>query len=486
MAFRVNTNVSSLNTQRWLGISGTSQSKALERLSSGYKINKASDDAAGVAIATKLNVKSVSMTKSIDNGHQALSMLQTAEGGMDQISNILTRLKELATQAASDNTTDRTALDNERSYLETEISNIAQNTKYGTTSLLQGAKTLTSTGASLTTANGIVGIDVSNASTSAGSTFTLTMTAAVAGAATVTITNGTSTEIVGVSGLTGFHQGTANFSSFGIKVTLSSAATAIAAGGGFTVGGSGGTTTRTVSNVGSDLSPAKGIVDIDVSNATAAHFDVKVLIGSFDDASVRLGNRDTGMSQVFVVSNVSGPDQVVDFTDYGVKITVGAALAHIDPADGNADFDVDSTTTGGSAASSFDFQLGDTNATSNQISTGIKNFEYDSSDVLNLAGGSIASKTGAQAYMTRIDTAISNLTTERGNLGASMNQISYHVANVETMNENVKSSVSTIKDADFAAEMADFTKNQILQQSGIAMLAQANSMPQQILSLLKG
>ena len=88
--------------------------------------------------------------------------------------------------------------------------------------------------------------------------------------------------------------------------------------------------------------------------------------------------------------------------------------------------------------------------------------------------------------MGKIDGAMNNLTAERGNLGASMNQISYHVANLNTMSENIKSSVSTIKDADFAAEMADFTKNQILQQSGVAMLAQANSIPQQVLSLLKG
>ena len=146
MAFRIATNVSSINTQRWLGINQTGQSKALERLSSGYKINNASDDAAGIAIATKLNVKAVSLDKSIDNGNQGIAMLQTAEGGMDQISNMLTRLKEIATQSASDNTTDRTALDQERSNLETEINNIAQSTKYGATALLSGGTTTITVG----------------------------------------------------------------------------------------------------------------------------------------------------------------------------------------------------------------------------------------------------------------------------------------------------------------------------------------------------
>ncbi len=495
MAFRVNTNISAVNTQRWLGVSSASQSKALERLSSGYKINKAADDAAGIAITTKLNVKSVSMTKSIDNGNQALSMLQTAEGGMDQISNILTRLKELSIQAASDNTTDRTSLDNERSYLETEISNIARNTQYGTTSLLQGTKTLGSTGSALTAANGIANIDVSNALTSAGSTFTLTMTAASAGAATVTLTNGTSTQSICLSGLTGFNEGTANFSAFGVKVTVNAAAATIAANNGFTVGGSGGTTTKVLDEAGLliNSAPAYGIVSVDVSDAIIPvnYYGLDVAWDSGNDSVVvGLWDLNDMTHQDITILNVSVVgENVLDFTDYGVKITCNEDIVDADactPFSVGGQFKVKAVTTGGSSASSFEFQLGDTSSTSNQISAGIKNFEYDSADVLNLAGGSIATKTGAQAYMTRIDTAMNNLTTERGNLGASMNQISYHVANLVTMGENIKSSVSTIKDADFAAEMADFTKAQILQQSGVAMLAQANSIPQQILSLLKG
>jgi flagellin len=377
MAFRVNTNVSSLNTQRWLGISGANQAKGLERLSSGYKINKASDDAAGMAIASKLNVKSVSMTKAIDNGNQALSMLQTAEGGIDQISNILTRLKEIATQSASDNTTDRTALDNERSYLETEIGNIRSNTQYGTTGLLQGGATVASSGTSLSAGNGVANIDVTSA---AAGNYTFTSTAVVAGGATLSLSSTAGgTQTMYVSGLTGFNEISANFSTMGVKVTVNSALA----------------------------------VNAGASAATS-----------------------------------------------GFTVTTGS--------------------------SSFTYQMGDTNQTMNQVGVSIADFAVTAA-VLNItAGSNISSKTAAQAYMTLIDTAMNNLTTQRGNLGASMNQISYHVANLSTMSENIKSSVSTIKDADFAAEMADFTKNQILQQSGVAMLAQANSIPQQVLSLLKG
>jgi flagellin len=371
MAFRIATNTASINTQRYLGIANAGQAKSLERLSSGYKINKAADDAAGIAIATKLNVKVAANAKSIDNGNQALAMLQTAEGGMDQISNILTRLKELATQSASANTTDRTALDEERTNLEAEINKIAKNTRYGTTTLLQGDKAVAGYGTGITVANGVTNVDVSGASTG---NFTMTMSLVTGAAATLTLTDGTTTQSVSVTGLTGLATGVANFSSLGIKITINAAgATIAAAAGGFSVTASTG---------------------------------------------------------------------------------------------------------------SFQFQVGDTNATENQITSSLKNFDYNNSAVLALSGG-ISTSTLALSYMTSVDTAVTNLTTERGKLGAAMNQITYHVANLETMNENTKSAVSTVKDADFAAEMADFTKFQIISQSGIAMLSQANQLPQLVLSLLK-
>ncbi len=374
MAFRIATNVASLNTQRWLSVANAGMSKSLERLSSGYKINKAADDAAGIGIATKLNVKTASVSKAIDNGNQAVAMLQTAESGIDQIKNILTRLKELATQAASDNITDvdRGALNTEKTQLETEISKIAQNTKYGATSLLQGANSISAYGASLTPGNGISGIDVTSAALTTITAFTLTVAAGAT--TTLTLTNGTTTQTVTVAKPTDLSTATANFSNLGIKVSINAS----------------------------------------IANITAAN--------------------------VFTVS-------------------VGS--------------------------SSFGYQLGDSNDEFNKIDISIKNFQADSADVLGLSGSSISTKSAAQDYLGKIDTAVTNLNTERGKIGAAQNQITYHVANLEAMYENTKAAESTIKDADFAAEMAEFTKFQIVTQSGIAMLAQANQLPQLVLSLMK-
>ena len=372
MAFKIATNVASLNTQRWLGISTASENKSLERLSSGYKINRAADDAAGSSLALKLNVKGMAINKGIDNGNQAVAMLQTAEGGVDQIANILTRLKELATQSASDNTTDRASLEAERSNLVGEINNIAAGTKYESTGLLQGASTAAGFGISLTVGQGFSSFDVSGAKAG-----TFTLTVATAGATTIALYDGTTTQTVTIVKPTGFNTAVANFNQLGVKVTINA-------------------------NVG-------------VTTATN-----------------------------------------------GFTVTAGT--------------------------SSFAFQLGSDNAGQDQISVSVGNFNANAAGGVfgtTLTTGDINTKATAQTYMDTVDAAVTNLNTQRGAIGAAQNQLGYHVANLQTMYENTQSAQSTIKDADFAKEMADFTKNQIMTQSGIAMLAQANQLPQLVLSLLK-
>lgn len=371
MAFKIATNVASINTQRWLGVAQVGMNKALERLSSGYKINRAADDAAGIAIATKLNVKAVSVAKAIDNGNQAIAMLQTAESGIDQIAAILTRLKELATQAASDNVADkdREALDQERTQLEAEINKIANNTQYGSTKLIFGARTLENTGSSLTPANGISNIDVSNASITGDYTLSVTV-------------NGENVELT------------------------------LAAPGG-------------------------------------------------------------GTQKVTVTKPEGFSTTVVNFNAYGIKVTINSAIGDIG---GNNGF-----TVGGGSAPSFTFQLGSSNDQNDQIDVSLSDMTTSS---LHLSGD-IKTRGAAQNYMDLVESAIDYVNTARATIGAAQNQITYHIANLEAMYENTRAAVSTIKDADFAREMAEFTKYQIITQSGIAMLAQANQLPQLILSLMR-
>ena len=141
MSLTLNTNVSALQTQQYLNINTTNTSTALQQLSSGNRLNSAADDPADYAIAYKLGVKSASLTTSINNGNQALSMLQVAQGGIQQIGNILTQLKQIATEAASSNTdsSDLPALQTQVNQLETEINNIASALSTAASPLLAGA-----------------------------------------------------------------------------------------------------------------------------------------------------------------------------------------------------------------------------------------------------------------------------------------------------------------------------------------------------------
>jgi len=385
MAFRIATNVASLNTQRWLSVANAGMAKSLERLSSGYKINRAADDAAGVAIATKLNVKAVSVSRAVDNGNQAIAMLQTAESGIEQIANILTRLKELATQAASDNVsdTDREALDNERTELEAEIDKIAQNTKYGSVQLLTGsyAVSVSSEGSKLsTTSAGIQEYDVSSA-IGAG-TYTLNVTVAYSSTVSATVAK-MSLEYVGT----------------GTTIT-----------------------------------------------------EVKYAL----------------------VPTADGEYKTVNFGELGVVFKINKNL--------QADISSDNTIVVASQGT-LQFQLGDVDQDYDQISVSLSDFR--TSGILNLVNGDISTRSGAEDYLGKVDSAINELNEKRGVIGAAQNKIGYHVANLEAMYENTRSAVSTIKDADFAKEMAEFTKYQIITQSGIAMLAQANQLPQLILSLMR-
>ena len=219
MGLRIQTNVAALNAHRQLGISDANLSKSLERLSSGYRINKAADDAAGLAIAGKLRVNVKSYVKASENTAQAIAMVQVAEGAMDQIENIVNRLKELATQAASANTDSdgRSRLNSEFSELVSEIDRIANSTKYGGTDLIHGTfgakvSNMTDNVASKGIAS-TSSIDVSAHIGASDAVFTITDTAGN----TITLTNGTITQTVTLSD-TGAQ--TINFDKLGVKITV--------------------------------------------------------------------------------------------------------------------------------------------------------------------------------------------------------------------------------------------------------------------------
>jgi flagellin len=373
MSLTLNTNVASLQTQTYLNINTTNTSAALTQLSSGSRLANASDDPAGYAIAYKLSVKAASIQTSINNGNQGLAMLQVAQGGIQQIGNILTQLKQIATEAASSNTDSGNlpALQTQVGQLEIEINNIAAGTQYGGVALLQGSNTYTHTAAETTA--GIESMNVAAAAaTTTGVVYTLTV--ADGGATkTLSMTNGTTTQTITMAAPSQGTIGSANFTAFGITLNVNAGLTTLAA--------------------------------------------------------------------------------------QGVTVTSGT--------------------------SSFSYQVGAENQNYAKIAVSIANFNYNTTGGLALTG-SVSTQALAQTFMDQIDAATTWLTSQAGSIGASQNEITYQVSNLQSMNTNTQAAQSTIKDTDYAAAMSNFTKAQVATQAGVAMLSQANQLPQQILSLIKG
>jgi flagellin len=378
MGLRINTNVAALNAHRNLEITDVRLSKNMERLSSGLRINRAADDAAGLAIAQKLNAQVRSFTVASRNASQAMSMLQVAEGGADQIHSMLLRLKELATQAASyNNQANLSDINEEASKLKAEINRIANSTKYLDTKLLTG---------------------------------------------------------------------------FGAVKTLDS-----------------------------DIKNVANTYDWDVSQAAAGSYtfsydpDTNVL-------TLRLGARTeqvtlaTGMKEV----NFSTLGISFKITDYARQgdtelDTLGSALADV------GTFDVTAATA--EAA----FQIADKNDEWSQLSFSLESIDTNAiglGDRSNIEDVNLLTQTGAQRALDIIDKAIADVNNFRAAIGALANRLEYTYQNLQVSIENLSASESVIRDADMAYEIVYFTRNQILLQSGTAMLAQANMAPQNVLSLL--
>ena len=365
MSLTLNTNVSSLNTQNWLTTNSATLSKATEQLSSGYQLNSAADDPAGYAIAFTLGTKSAVLQTAINNANQGTAMLQVAQGAMQQIGNILTQLKQLATEAASANdSTNLTSLDSERSALQTQIDNINSSTQYSSSGVFGTGNSAVATD---TPATGLAAVDVSGYSAASGAVYTLTASAT--------------------------------------SVTLTSNAA--------------GTPSQTIANVAP-----------------------------------------TGLAT-----------STLDFSQFGINLTVNANQATLA-----------GTITVTAGAGALKFQVGDKANAANQVNLTLNQVN---SATLGLTG-SLTSATLAATYMGQVDTAITNLNNDESTVGNAQNQLSYQTANLETMQTNTQAAESTIKDTNYASAMSTFTKSQIATQADVAMLSQANSIPQQILTLIKG
>jgi flagellin len=470
MGFRIQNNIAAMNAQRNLNISDAGMSKSLERLSSGYRINKAADDAAGLSISQSFRADIASYKVAQRNVSEANSLIQVAEGSLDQVGNMLTRMKELATQAASANAgSNLDKIDAEYHKLMDEIDRVVNSTEYAGTSLLKGTfgASLTGTFETDSVGDGVVNDNITweemggvaiTISTWGTDTPEAFWNVDRVDATHISIGNGTVTETSSAI------SGTGNITFAGLGITLTNAS-------GLTANGMAAGVFAIVRT---------GLTDLNVSGASVGTYT----ISDPADDTLTIGN---GTITETVSGLNSGVDQSVNFSKLGISFNLNA-----DYSPANTDLNGKKITVASGGTGSV-FQVGNKNTTANQISFGIESANTDDiglradsgATAASLNATNLTSAANAQDAMTAINQAIDDINAIRGGIGANQNRLSYAAASLSTTVENITAADSVIRDVDMAAEMTSFTKNQILVQAGTSMLAQANMASQGVLSLFK-
>lgn len=506
MAQTINTNIASLTAQRNLAASQKDAATAMQRLSSGLRINSAKDDAAGLAIASRLTSQINGINQAVRNANDAVSVVQIAEGALDESTAILQRMRELAVQSAnaSNSSADRTSLQAEVTQLTAEIDRIANTTSFGATKLLNGAfssKTF-QVGAQV---GETFNLSISSArSTDLGTTFTVaglmtnlekaTAGTTVAGANTIAAqnltfnVNGENTTIA-VAADSSAKQIAADLSSQVGGLTGAAATTATiqftndgTTGGAtdtYTINGNTLTVDMTNGTLGATTGAAKAAAlktAIDANAALSASLTASVSDDTItlvdadgDNIAFTIGSGNTAdASDITFDSNGQGDNVALTENGNNVGVAVGAITLT-----GSADVtytvhsDTDTLVADSSSASA-----PDTTSSVTQTSSRVSTVD-------------ISTQAGANTALAIIDSAITSIDSQRATLGASANRLDSVVSNLSNVAENSQAARSRIVDADFASETAALAKNQILQQAGISVLAQANAQPQNVLALLQ-
>ena len=488
MAQIINSNVASLNAQRNLNTSQTSLNTSLTRLSSGLRINSAKDDAAGLAISERMTSQIRGLNQAVRNANDGISLSQTAEGALGEIGNNLQRIRELAVQSAnaSNSASDRASLQKEVAQLTAEISRVASQTQFNGLNLLDGSFQSQSfqVGAN---ANQTIDIaSISDARATALGSHTLTtggtaMSTVVVDTAANTTANGNGVTVEADLSLT-TDKGTVSSISYAADSDAAEIATAIndaASGIGITAVASNSTTLDSISVAGDLTFDLNGttisatITDTNDLSAIAAAIN-----GAQATTGVTASFTTAGDKSSLTLSTTDGRDIVLD--TYANTGAAGATLAvgGSTVTEGGND---SATVTGTVSLTSSQGQIITANANADVFGTAGTNI----SSFQSLALQDISSADGAQTAIEVLDAALSQINTARADLGAIQNRFSSTIANLQSASENLSASRSRIQDADFAAETANMTRGQILQQAGVAILAQANSLPNNVLSLLR-
>ncbi len=489
----INTNVASLNAQRNLNSSQSALSTSLQRLSSGLRINSAKDDAAGLAISDRMTAQIRGLDQARRNANDGVSLAQTGEGALAGASDMLQRVRELAVQSANatNSASDRAALQAEAGLLVSELDRVASSTQFNGLNILDGSagtsifqvgananQTISANTANFRTANygnfrigsqvaatsnGVGDLTVGSTANALASTGTLNASRVVGGAFTVNGAAGsaTITAVPGASAKTVAAQINAQTGATGV---MASARTEIDFVPSANLGGS--ITINSDNATGVVISFTAGDLNADGLAATIKAFND---VASTTGVTASLNTAGNGITLV----NATGADIKLTESSGISSFTLGGvsnfAPLNFVTATGQITLDSDKSFGVSAVAATTDFF--------NAATAGAQLQKVNQIDISSVAG--------ATRTIALVDAALSNVSSQRSAFGALQSRFSNAIVSLQTTSENLSAARSRIQDADFAAETAQLTRNQILQQAGTAMLAQANQLPNNVLSLLR-
>ncbi|UVE16385.1 flagellin [Pseudomonas sp. LS44] len=506
MALTVNTNIASLNTQRNLSGTSNALSTAMERLSTGSRINSAKDDAAGLQISNRLTSQISGLNVAVRNANDGISLSQTAEGALQQSTNLLQRMRDLSLQSAngSNSAEDRSSLQKEVTQLQSELSRIADTTTFG------GRKVL----------DGTFGTSSFQVGANANETIDVTLTSAAAdklGSHTIksngSISAGAASAAAATAGANGLDAQTLTITGFNGQKSVATAADDSAKVVADKINAETASTgVKAQAKTGVQLSglAQTGVVSFKLTGSNSTAVDISANITDKNDLSslvdaINAKSADTGITASasamkdgkLVLESKAGLD--IKLQDFIVADGSGAAGANVDAttivkaqalkSDGtyaaavNLDEGAaanDSTTISGFVTMSSTKSFAVNGGTAEFLGSAAAN-----SSLSTVAKVDITTASGAQDAIAVIDAAMAQIDDQRSSLGAVQNRFDNTIANLQNISENASAARSRIKDTDYAAETANLSKQQVLQQAGTAILAQAKQLPQAVLSLLQ-
>jgi flagellin len=486
----------SLNAQRNLGTSQSALAKSMQRLSSGLRINSAKDDAAGLAISDRMTSQIRGLNQAARNSNDGISLAQTAEGALQETTNILQRMRELAVQSANDtnSASDRSSLQAEVNQLKQEMTRIADTTSFNGKNLLDGTMTNAQfqVGAN---ANQTISFGINSAQAADLGNHSLTSNNATAGfgievattAAAASAANNVAGQTLTIIGSEGSQ--TASVVAGNSAAIIAEKVNAISADTGVTA------TAKTTATLGA-LS-ANGTVSFNLqgTNTTATAISATVLQNDLTNLVTALNEQSGNTGITATLSADKASITLEQASGYDIKIdtmlNTGAATMTLTGSEVGgqvlgAAAGTDSSTVGGeisfSSAGSFNVTSSVAAGAGSLFSTAA--LAANTSDLSSIDEVDITSVTGAANAIKAVDGALTQVDNMRGELGAVQNRFESTIANLSNVAENLSAARSRILDADIAQETSAMTKNNILQQAGVSILAQANQAPQLALSLL--